>query len=85
MAFGPSDYRDLSGKYTALVSLEMIQTVGWKHFGTFLGKCSDLLEPDGRMLLQAITIDDRAYPGPGAAMNAIRMKPPRSRSCSSGW
>ena len=45
-----SDYRDLSGRYTALVSLEMIEAVGWKHFGTFLGKCSDLLEPDGRML-----------------------------------
>ena len=51
-----SDCRDLSGKYTALVSLEMIEAVGWKHFGTFLGKCSDLLEPDGRMLLQAITL-----------------------------
>jgi len=35
--------------------------VGWRHFGTFLAKCSDLLTPQGTMLLQAITIDDRAY------------------------
>ena len=67
-----SDYRDLSGKYTALVSLEMIEAVGWKHFGTFLGKCSDLLEPDGRMLLQAITIDDRAYAVEKASKSFIR-------------
>jgi cyclopropane-fatty-acyl-phospholipid synthase len=55
------DYRDLTGKYDKLVSLEMIEAVGWRHFGTFFEQCSDLLEPDGLMLLQAITIDDRAY------------------------
>ena len=67
-----SDYRDLTGTYTALVSLEMIEAVGWKHFGTFLGKCSDLLEHDGRMLLQAITIDDRAYAVEKASKSFIR-------------
>ncbi len=55
------DYRDLTGTYDKLVSLEMIEAVGWRDFGTFFGKCSDLLAPDGLMLLQAITIDDRAY------------------------
>ena len=39
----------------------MIEAVGWRHFGTFFAKCSELLAPDGAMLLQAITIDDRAY------------------------
>ena len=55
------DYRDLTGTYDKLVSLEMIEAVGWRHFGTFFRQCSDLLAPDGLMLLQAITIDDRAY------------------------
>ena len=55
------DYRDLRGRYDKLVSVEMIEAVGWKDFGTFFSRCSDLLEPDGAMLLQAITIDDRAY------------------------
>jgi cyclopropane-fatty-acyl-phospholipid synthase len=55
------DYRDLTGSYDKLVSLEMIEAVGWRHFGTFFEKCSSLLAPDGLMLLQAITIDDRAY------------------------
>jgi len=55
------DYRDLRGSYDKLVSLEMIEAVGHKDFGTFFGVCSDLLTPNGTMLLQAITIDDRAF------------------------
>ncbi len=55
------DYRDLSGSYDKLVSVEMIEAVGWQHFGTFFAKCSELLVPHGAMLLQAIAIDDRAY------------------------
>jgi cyclopropane-fatty-acyl-phospholipid synthase len=56
-----ADYRDLRGRYDKLVSIEMIEAVGWRHTGTFLGACSRLLEPHGAMLLQAIVIDDRAY------------------------
>ncbi len=56
-----SDYRDLTGTYTKLVSIEMIEAVGWQYFDTFFAKCSELLPADGLMLLQAITIDDRAY------------------------
>jgi len=55
------DYRELEGSYDKLVSIEMIEAVGWKDFGTFFARCSDLLAPHGLMLLQAITIDDRAY------------------------
>jgi cyclopropane-fatty-acyl-phospholipid synthase len=55
------DYRDLRGRYDKLVSIEMIEAVGWQHIGTFFATCSELLAPDGAMLLQAITIDDRAY------------------------
>ena len=55
------DYRELEGSYDKLVSIEMIEAVGWKDFGTFFARCSDLLAPNGLMLLQAITIDDRAY------------------------
>jgi len=55
------DYRDLRGRYSKLASIEMIEAVGWQHFDTFFECCSRLLEPDGLMLLQAITIEDRAY------------------------
>ena len=56
-----SDYRDLEGTYSKLVSLEMIEAVGWQYFPTYFRTCSRLLEPDGAMLLQAIVIDDDAY------------------------
>jgi cyclopropane-fatty-acyl-phospholipid synthase len=56
-----SDYRDLRGRYHKLASIEMIEAVGWRHTGSFFAACSRLLEPHGAMLLQAITIDDRAY------------------------
>jgi cyclopropane-fatty-acyl-phospholipid synthase len=55
------DYRELEGTYDKLVSIEMIEAVGWRDFSTFFARCSDLLTHDGLMLLQAITIDDRAY------------------------
>jgi cyclopropane-fatty-acyl-phospholipid synthase len=55
------DYRDLQGRYSKLASIEMIEAVGWQYFDVFFRCCSNLLGPDGLMLLQAITIDDRAY------------------------
>jgi len=55
------DYRDLTGRYDKLVSVEMIEAVGWQYFDAFFRRCSERLEPDGLMLLQAITIDDGAY------------------------
>ncbi len=66
------DYRELAGRYDKLVSIEMIEAVGWKDFGTFFERCSDLLEPNGAMLLQAITIDDRAYAVERASKSFIR-------------
>jgi cyclopropane-fatty-acyl-phospholipid synthase len=55
------DYRDLRGTYDKLVSIEMIEAVGWQNFPTYFRRCSELLTRDGAMLLQAIVIDDRAY------------------------
>ena len=66
------DYRDLRGRYDRLVSLEMIEAVGWRHTGSFLEACARLLEPDGAMLLQAITIDDRAYEVEKASRSFIK-------------
>jgi cyclopropane-fatty-acyl-phospholipid synthase len=55
------DYRDLRGRFHKLVSIEMIEAVGWQYFDLFFRRCSELLHPDGLMLLQAIVIDDRVY------------------------
>jgi cyclopropane-fatty-acyl-phospholipid synthase len=61
-----SDYRDRSeigrqGPYDKLVSIEMIEAVGWQYFPTFFRRCSELVSDDGAMLLQAIVIEDEAY------------------------
>jgi cyclopropane-fatty-acyl-phospholipid synthase len=55
------DYRELAGVYDKLVSIEMIEAVGWQYFPTFFKRCSQLLGDDGAMLLQAIVIEDDAY------------------------
>jgi cyclopropane-fatty-acyl-phospholipid synthase len=55
------DYRDLEGRYDRLVSVEMIEAVGWQYFDDYFRRCDQLLSEDGLMLLQAITIDDRIY------------------------
>ncbi|WP_320671447.1 cyclopropane-fatty-acyl-phospholipid synthase family protein [Patulibacter defluvii] len=55
------DYRQLEGRYDRLVSVEMIEAVGWRDLPTFFRRCDRLLADDGLLALQAITIDDRAY------------------------
>lgn len=56
-----SDYRDLSGQYDKLVSIEMIEAIGHQYLDTYFEKCSRLLKPDGMALIQAITIEDHRY------------------------
>jgi cyclopropane-fatty-acyl-phospholipid synthase len=51
------DYRDLSGTWDRLVSIEMIEAVDWRDYDTFFSTCCELLEPGGVMGLQAIVIE----------------------------
>lgn len=55
------DYRELSGRFDKLVSIEMIEAVGHQYLDDYFAVCSRLLKPDGMMLLQAITIADQYY------------------------
>ena len=66
------DYRDLKGQYDKLVSIEMIEAVGYQYYDTYFRHCSDLLKPDGRMLLQAITIADQRYEGARKSVDFIQ-------------
>lgn len=67
-----SDYRDLAGSYDKLVSIEMIEAVGWQYQDRFFRKCCELLTPEGEMLLQAITIADRHYDAYRTSVDFIR-------------
>ncbi len=55
------DYRDLTGKYDKLVSIEMIEAVGQKFFDTYFRKCGELLKPTGSFVLQAIVMPERRF------------------------
>ncbi|MCO8122052.1 cyclopropane-fatty-acyl-phospholipid synthase family protein [Stieleria sp. TO1_6] len=55
------DYRDLSGQFDKLVSIEMIEAVGEQHLDTYFRQCDRLLKPGGRCVLQAIVMPERRY------------------------
>jgi len=55
------DFRHLEGQFDKLVSIEMIEAIDHDLFDTYFAKCSDLLKPQGAMLIQAITIADQRY------------------------
>jgi cyclopropane-fatty-acyl-phospholipid synthase len=55
------DYRDVSGQFDKLVSVEMIEAVGQHYWDQYFGACCRLLKPSGRMVLQGITIGDQRH------------------------
>jgi cyclopropane-fatty-acyl-phospholipid synthase len=55
------DYRDLTGTFDKLVSIEMIEAVGHHYLDAYFRCVSERLAPQGLAALQAITIVDHAY------------------------
>jgi len=55
------DYRDLTGKYDAIIAVEMFEAVGREYFDIFFKKCEELLKPSGILALQIITMPDNRY------------------------
>ncbi|MEE2821355.1 MAG: cyclopropane-fatty-acyl-phospholipid synthase family protein [Acidobacteriota bacterium] len=55
------DYRNLEGHYSKLASIEMIEAVGHEYLKTYFQKCSQLLDPGGRMVIQSIAMADRHF------------------------
>ena len=55
------DYRDLTGEYDKLVSIEMIEAVGFEYLPSFFQQCNQRLKPGGKLLIQSITIADQRF------------------------
>ena len=55
------DFRELDGQFDKLVSIEMIEAIGYKLYNKFFQKCATLLKPDGLLVIQAITISDNLF------------------------
>jgi len=50
------DYRDVDGTYDAVVSVEMIEAVGYEYWPTYFETIDRLLAPGGSVAIQAITM-----------------------------
>jgi len=50
------DYRAVTGTYDAVVSVEMIEAVGWEYWQTYFETLDRVLAPGGRVAIQAITM-----------------------------
>jgi len=55
------DYRELTGQYDKLVSIEMLEAVGHRYHATYAEICSRVLKPGGLLALQFITCPDHRY------------------------
>ncbi len=90
------DYRDLTGNYDKVVSVEMIEAVDWREVPDFFRVCARLVRPGGRMALQAIVIEDDSYERakmttdfikefifPGGSLPSVRSL--LSASARAGW
>jgi cyclopropane-fatty-acyl-phospholipid synthase len=55
------DYRLLEGQFDKLVSIEMIEAVGHEYYAEYFAKCSSLIKPEGKMVIQSILVSDQRY------------------------
>lgn len=56
-----TDYRDTQGTYDAIVSIEMLEAVGEKHWPCFFDSIHARLKPGAAAVIQVITIDRERY------------------------
>ncbi|WP_257281009.1 MULTISPECIES: cyclopropane-fatty-acyl-phospholipid synthase family protein [unclassified Endozoicomonas] len=55
------DYRDIKGQHDRIVSIEMLEAVGEKHWPIYFQKVCDALKPGGVAVIQVITIDEERF------------------------
>ncbi len=55
------DYREITGKFDHIVSIEMLEAVGDKFLPGYFKRCDELLKPEGLLGIQIITVPDCRY------------------------
>jgi len=55
------DYRNIENKYTNIVSIEMFEAVGQKYWKTFFEKLNSMIDKNGTVCLQIITINENSF------------------------
>lgn len=66
------DYREAEGLYDRIASIEMIEAVGEAHWPHYFRQLRDRLDVDGRVGIQAITIQDRLFADYRRSVDFIR-------------
>jgi cyclopropane-fatty-acyl-phospholipid synthase len=66
------DYRDITGQFDSIVSIEMFEAVGEQYWTTYFAGLSRLLKDGGRAVLQVITIREAIFPRYRREMDFIR-------------
>ncbi len=56
-----TDYRDVTGTYDAVASIEMVEAVGQEYWPHYLGTIARALKPGGRAAIQYISFDDALF------------------------
>jgi cyclopropane-fatty-acyl-phospholipid synthase len=55
------DYRQMDGQFDKIVSVEMLEAVGYNYMEVYFKKVNDLLKKNGILALQVITSPDSRY------------------------
>ena len=55
------DFRKMEGAYDKIVSVEMIEAIGFDLFNPYFAKIESLMKPGGKAAIQAITYPDENY------------------------
>jgi cyclopropane-fatty-acyl-phospholipid synthase len=55
------DYREVDGRYTKVVSIEMLEAIGADQFGTYFATIDRVLAPGGRAAVQTILVPDQRW------------------------
>ena len=55
------DFRKIEGSYDRIISVEMIEAIGFELFNPYFSRIEELMKPDGTAVIQAITYPDENY------------------------
>jgi cyclopropane-fatty-acyl-phospholipid synthase len=55
------DYRDVTGTFDKVVSIEMFEALGREHWPVYFARLDEVLAPDGLVALQAISVPDHRF------------------------
>jgi cyclopropane-fatty-acyl-phospholipid synthase len=72
VTFCKQDYRDISGPFDAIVSVEMVEAVGRRYWPDYFDCLARCLKPGGKAAIQFIAMKDALFDGYAASVDFIQ-------------